>query len=113
MWNVSTAVRGYLRLYMPSNIVLELLHTRRGLMWAIPVALVVVPGYLLAMSICAAVVADGGHGWLNVLVILFFWDALKFAWMASLSPLMLLKVHGASFRRSAGASKAERATDRA
>jgi hypothetical protein len=29
-------------------------------------------------------------GWLNVLVILFFWNAAKFAWLATLSPFFLL-----------------------
>ena len=34
-----------------------------------------------------------GLGWLNVLVFLFFWNAMKFAWMAVLSlPLMLGRV---------------------
>ena len=32
----------------------------------------------------------GGPGWLNVLVILFFWNAAKFAWLATLSPFFLL-----------------------
>lgn len=113
MWHLSTAIRGYLRFYMPSNIALDLLRTRRGLKWAIPVALVAVPVYLFAMSLCATVVADGGPGWLNLLVILLFWNAMKFAWMTILSPLLLVKVHGASFRRSAGAPKAELGPDRA
>jgi hypothetical protein len=37
-------------------------------------------------------VSGGGPvpGWLNVLVILFFWNAAKFAWLATLSPFFLL-----------------------
>jgi hypothetical protein len=31
------------------------------------------------MSICATIVGRGGPGWLNLLVILFFWNAAKFA----------------------------------
>jgi hypothetical protein len=48
----------------------------------VPVALVAVPAYLLAMSLCAVLVERDGHGWLNVLVILFFWNAMKFARLA-------------------------------
>jgi hypothetical protein len=90
MWNLSAAIRGILRFYMPTNIAIDLLRTPRGLKWAVPVALVAVPAYLFAMSICATRVADGGPGWLNVLVILFFWNAMKFAWMAVLSPFVFV-----------------------
>jgi len=90
MWNLSAAIRGILRFYMPTNIAIDLLRTPRGLKWAVPVALVAVPAYLFAMSICATIVGRGGPGWLNVLVILFFWNAAKFAWLATLSPFFLL-----------------------
>lgn len=45
-----------------------------------------VPAYVFAVSVCATIVADGGPGWLNVLVILFFWNAMKFAVMGVLGP---------------------------
>lgn len=90
MWNLSSAIRGYLRYYMPTNIVVDLLRTPRGLKWAVPVALAAVPTYLFAMSLCATIVADGGPGYLNVLVVLFFWNAIKFAWIAGLTPFWLL-----------------------
>jgi len=95
MWNLSTAIRGYLRFYMPTNIAIDLLRTPRGLKWAVPVALAAVPVYLFAMSFCATIVERGGPGWLNVLVILFFWNAMKFGWMAVLVPFLLLKAAAA------------------
>jgi hypothetical protein len=52
----------------------------------VPAAMVAVPAYLYAMSLCATLVERGGPGWLNLLVFLFFWNAMKFAWMAVLSP---------------------------
>ncbi|RNL62821.1 sulfate permease [Nocardioides marmoriginsengisoli] len=91
MWNVSAAIRGYTRFYMPTNIAIDLLRTRRGLKWAVPVAVVAVPVYLFVMSLCDTLVNEGGPGWLNVLVILFFWNAIKFGWMAVLSPCMLVR----------------------
>jgi hypothetical protein len=90
MWNVSAAIRGYLRFYMPTNIAIDLLRTPRGLKWAVPVALLAVPSYLFAMSLCATIVERGGPGYLNVLVILFFCDAMKFAWLGALSPITWL-----------------------
>lgn len=90
MWNLSAAIRGYLRFYMPTNIAIDMLRTRRGLKWAVPVALVAVPAYLYAMSLCATIIERGGPGWLNVLVILFFWNAIKFAWTAPMSAVLLL-----------------------
>ncbi|GAA4742901.1 hypothetical protein GCM10023350_29520 [Nocardioides endophyticus] len=44
-------------------------------------------------------------GWLNVLVFLFFWNAMKFAWMAVLSfPLRLGRALARWFRRQGVAS---------
>lgn len=91
LWNVSAAIRGYLRFYMPTNIALDLLRTPRGLKWALPVALVATPAYLGVMAACAQLTSRPGLGWLNLLVLLFFWNAAKFAWHAVLSPLMLAR----------------------
>ncbi|CAN5123427.1 hypothetical protein BH09ACT10_BH09ACT10_00410 [soil metagenome] len=93
LWNLSAAIRGYLRFYTPTNRAVDWLRTQRGLKWAVPAALVAVPAYLLAMSFCAVIVAAGGPGCLNVLVILFFWNAMKFAWVAVLAPVLYCAVH--------------------
>jgi hypothetical protein len=91
MWNVSVAIRRYLRMYMPTRIAIDLLRTRRGLKWAVPAALVFLLAYLYAASFVTSLIADGGPGWLNVLVLLFIWNAAKFAWMAVISVPMLLR----------------------
>ena len=91
MWDASTAIRGYLRYYMPTNVVLEMLRTRRRLKWAVPAALVLVPAYLYAVSLVATIIERGGPGWLNVLVMLFFWNALKFAAMSIVSGTSLAR----------------------
>lgn len=88
--HLAAAIRSYMAYYMPTNRAVDWLRTPRGLKWAIPVALVATPAYLFAMSICAVTIERGGPGYLNVLVMLFAWDALKFALMAPVSlPLML------------------------
>lgn len=91
LWNVSAAVRGYMRFYMPTNIAIDFLRTPRGLKWAIPVVIVAVPAYLFAMSVCATIVERGGRGYLNVFVVLFFWNAAKFFWLAMLMPITALR----------------------
>lgn len=90
LWNLSAAIRGYLRFYMPTNRAVDWLRTPRGLKWAIPVALVVAPTYLGLTALAVHLAARPGLGFVNVLVFLFFWNAAKFAWMAVLSlPPML------------------------
>lgn len=89
-WNLSAALTGYTRSHMPTNRALDFLRTQRGLKWAIPAALVATPTYLFAMSLCMTIIERGGPGFLNVLVMLFAWNAIKFALSAALSPVLLL-----------------------
>ena len=79
--HLAAVIRGYLSFYMPTNRLIGWLRTPLGLKWAVPVALVATPAYLFAMSVSAIVVDRGGRGYLNVLVWLFAWNALKFAAM--------------------------------
>lgn len=93
LWNLSAAIRGYLRFYTPTNRAVEWLRTPRGLKWAIPVGLVATPAYLGLTAVAIELAARSGFGFVNVLVFLLFWNAAKFAWMAVLSlPLMLGRV---------------------
>ena len=77
LWNLSNRVRLFLRTYMPTNILLDALRTRRGLKWGVPAMLIAAP-YLLGAWLLTVWIADGGPGWLNLLVLLFIWNALKF-----------------------------------
>lgn len=100
LWAASVHTRYFLRRYMPTNILLDLIRTRRGLKWGVPAMLLAAP-YLLAASICTNLIADGGPGWLNLLVILFLWNTLKFLIMGPVSLVLLLRVriHEACERR--------------
>ena len=91
LWYLSAAIGGYLRFYMPTNRAIDWLRTPRGLKWAIPVALVATPAYLGLTALAIQGATHPGLGFLNVLVFLFFWNAAKFAWMALLSPLLMVK----------------------
>lgn len=101
LWQLSAAIRGYLRYYMPTNRAVDWLRTPRGLKWAIPVALVATPAYLGLTALVVEFAARPGLGFLNVLVFLFFWNASKFAWMAILGlSLMLASALGLRCRRT-------------
>lgn len=90
LWNLSAALRGHLRFYMPTNRAVDYLRSPRGLKWAIPVALLATPACLFAMSVCATLIERGGPGYLNVLVILFFWNAAKFGCLGVLAPFWIV-----------------------
>ena len=100
--SVALSARGYgvLR-HAPTNLLLNAIRTRRGLKWGVPAMLIAVP-YLLAAAALAAVVADGGPGWLNVLVVLFIWTAPEFACTGPVTLILLARprLHEARARRA-------------
>lgn len=91
LWVLSAHARYYLRRYMPTNIALDAIRTRRGLKWGVPAMLLAAP-YFLAASYCITLIEDGGPGWLNILVLLFCWNALKFLIMGPVSVVLLIRV---------------------
>ena len=96
LWNLSAAIRGYLRFYMPTNRAVDWLRTPRGLKWAIPVALVATPAYLamtaLAIQLAARPASAASTCWCSC----SSGTPRKFAWMAVLSPLLLLGTSSAA-----------------
>ena len=77
IWSLTARIHYSVRRFMPTNIALDAIHSRRGLKWGVPAMLIAVP-YLLAAVFCIGLVEDGGSGWLNLLALLFVWNALKF-----------------------------------
>jgi len=90
LWALSAQARYYLRRYMPTNIALDAIRTRRGLKWGIPAMLVAVP-YFLAANYCLTLIEHGGPGGLNLLVLVFCWNALKFLIMGPISLVLLIR----------------------
>jgi hypothetical protein len=82
-----------LRRFMPTNLVLDAIHTRRGLKWGVPAMLLAVP-YAFALGMCVGLMEAGGSGWLNVLALLFAWNALKFLGAGPVTLVRLLRVRG-------------------
>ena len=89
--------RVILRRLMPTNVALDAIHTRRGLKWGVPAMLLAVP-YGLAAAYCVGLVERGAAGWLNVLVVLFLWNALKFLVAGPVTVIQLLRVRAREAR---------------
>jgi hypothetical protein len=90
IWFISIHLRNFMRRYMPTNILLDAIRTRRGLKWGVPAMLVATP-YLLAASICTALIDGGASRRLYVVALVCIWNALKFIVVGPVSALMLLR----------------------
>ena len=77
IWNTSTCIRTFMRIWMPTNILLDALRTRRGLRWGIPAMLLSVV-YFATAYWCTTLIADGGPGWLHLIVLLCIYNTFKF-----------------------------------
>ncbi len=97
IWNLSVRTRLFLRTWMPTNILLDTIRTRRGLRWGVPAMLLAVP-YLLIASLCVQAIADNGPGWLHLVVLWSIWNALKMLWIG---PVSVVLVIGARLRERA------------
>jgi len=90
LWAASAQVRYFLRRYMPSNIILDLLRTRQGLKWGVPAMLLAVP-YLAIAHWCTTLIGGGAPGWLHLVVLVCIWNALKMMLFGPVSLIMLVK----------------------
>lgn len=90
IWNLSVRTRLYLRTWMPTNILLDAIRTRRGLRWGIPAMLLAIP-YLLIANLCVQAIADGAPGWLHLVVLWSIWNSLKMLWIGPISVILLIR----------------------
>ena len=100
IWRLTARIHYAVRRFLPTNIALDAIHSRRGLKWGVPAILIALP-YLLAAAFCVGLVKDGGSGWLSLLALLFVWNALKFiiSGPATLIRLVLARHREARARR--------------
>lgn len=113
IWTASVHTRYFLRRYMPTNLLLDLIRSRRGLKWGVPAMLLAIP-YLVAAVISRNLIEDGGPGWLNLLVLLFIWNEMKFTIMGPVSLVLLARVRlreGAQRRHTQGGEVSENGPD--
>lgn len=91
IWAISARTRYFMRHYMPTNILIDAIRTRRGLRWGLPAMLLAIP-YLYAANLCVQLIDDGGPGWLHLLVLLFIYNAMKFTVTGPVSLIALQRV---------------------
>ncbi|MDJ0334906.1 sulfate permease [Salinibacterium sp. G-O1] len=97
IWVISIHLRNFMRRYMPTNILLDAIRTRRGLKWGVPAMLLAIP-YLVAASTCTALIDGGASRWLYVVALVCIWNALKFIVIGPVSVVVLLKGRNAEGR---------------
>lgn len=93
----SIHIRLFLRVWMPSNILLDAIRTRTGLKWGIPATLIAIPYFAIAYW-CTNLIDAGGPGWLHLIVLVACWSGLKFMIMGPVSVILLAKTRLAEHR---------------
>ena len=91
LWAASSNIRYFMRRYLPSNVLLDAIRTRRGLKWGVPAMLLAIP-YLFVANLCVRLIADGGAGWLHLVVLVCIWSAFKMLWIGPVSIVLLIRV---------------------
>ncbi|GAA5196905.1 sulfate permease [Microbacterium jejuense] len=76
---------------MPTNMILRATHTRRGLKWGVPAMLLAAVYFVIAATL-AQWVAGGAPGWINLLVLMCLWNALKFVVNGPITLIRLVRV---------------------
>lgn len=76
---------------MPTNILIRATHTRRGLKWGAPAMLLAVV-YIVIAAALAQWVTAGAPGWINLLVLVCLWNALKFVVNGPITLVRLVRV---------------------
>src|SRR5699024_12621867 len=84
-------IRSLLRRVIPPSIVIDTLRTRLGLRCGIPAILLAIL-YLSTASLLPVIIRDGGPGWLNIIVLIAIWSALKMLWIGPVSLILLARV---------------------
>lgn len=72
----SVHIRYFLRRYMPTNILLDVIRSPRGLKWGVPTMLLAIPCFHIA-AVFVHIINDGGPASLHVFVLLSIWNGLN------------------------------------
>ena len=91
IWNASIRIRTFMRAWMPTNILLDALCTRRGLRWGVPAMLLAAPYFAIAYW-CTTLIDAGAPGWLHLIVLLCIINAFKFLIHGPISLVQLIRV---------------------
>lgn len=91
-WSLSSRIYGLFQSYAPSSIVIRRVHTRSGIKWGPLVGLVGVAVYATIMAVAVALLHHGAPGWINLIVLIAFWNTIKFIFLIPTSTVRLLRV---------------------
>lgn len=91
VWRSVATVHGYVLAYAPTNIAIRYLRTQCGLKWAIPAAVVAVPGYLYLAWLMTVLIDRGASSWVLLVAFICFINACKFGALALLVPFLLFR----------------------
>lgn len=90
IWLLGIHARDFFQQCMPSNRLLAVTRTRRGLKWGVPAVLVGVP-YLAVVNVCPILIDCGAPEWLHLVVLWGIWDAFKFVLNGPVSLFRLVR----------------------
>ena len=105
LWALSAQARYYLRRYMPTNIALDAIRTRRGLKWGIP-AMLLGAVYMFAAVYCTILILHGWSQWLYLPFLILVWNGMKFILVGPFSLVLLVRVRIAEARNRRRARRA-------
>ncbi|OFL64935.1 MULTISPECIES: hypothetical protein [unclassified Brevibacterium] len=94
--------------WLPSNLILNAIRTRRGLKWGVPAMLLAIPYFAIAYW-CTVAIDTGATGLLHLVVLICIISGFKFIWIGPLSLIHLaaarLREHAQHRRDTCGASE--------
>ncbi|MCQ9367589.1 sulfate permease [Brevibacterium sp. 50QC2O2] len=102
LWIASIHTRTFMRRYMPSNIILDRVRTRRGLKWGPLTMLLAVP-YIAVAYWLTVLIEAGSPGWLYLFVFICLWSSFKMIWIGPVSLAVLARARHAESRCRGGA----------
>ena len=86
----SLRIRYFLRRYMPTNILADAIHTKRGMKWGPVTMLLAIPYFAVAVWL-VGLIEQGAPGWLHLLVLLTVWNGCKMLWLGPASVAWLIR----------------------
>lgn len=90
IWIASIHIRSFMRRYMPTNILLDRVRTRRGLKWGLALMLLA-PIYFYIGSIFTTVAKQDNQGGLYLLALIAIWNAFKMLWIGPVTLVFLVR----------------------
>jgi hypothetical protein len=80
----------YLQAFAPSNVIVSKLRRERPTTWIASGLMGLSAAFALGAIIAADWAAEGGPGWIHLVVLLWTWNAMKFLWTAAMCPVWIL-----------------------